>query len=163
MTGSIINGASGGRLVGFGGREPVTEGMGKDVDSGFPAHGAAGLPWKRYLRAFGVIGLLGLASLTSTALAAFATAVAHYGGTAVGSIGPPRWWTSGCSCLRSCCSPLRPREVALADDNGIVRGVEVQARHVSELGFQLRVGGELKALVPPGLQIPFVPEIPGLS
>ena len=33
--------------------------------------------WKRYVRNFGVIGLLGLAVVSSTALTAFATAVAH--------------------------------------------------------------------------------------
>jgi YihY family inner membrane protein len=33
--------------------------------------------WTRYARTFGVIGLLGLASVSSTALTAFATAVAH--------------------------------------------------------------------------------------
>ena len=40
---------------------------------------------KRYLRTFGIIGILGLASLTSTALAAFTTAVANgIGATALG-------------------------------------------------------------------------------
>src|ERR1019366_1691939 len=39
--------------------------------------------WKRYLRTFGVIGLLGLAVASSTALTAFATAVAHGAGASV--------------------------------------------------------------------------------
>ncbi len=39
--------------------------------------------WKRYLRTFGVIGLLGLAVVSSTALTAFATAVAHGAGASV--------------------------------------------------------------------------------
>jgi hypothetical protein len=31
-------------------------------------------------------------------------------------------------------------------------GVEIQARHITDLGLQLRVGGELETLRPPGLQ-----------
>jgi YihY family inner membrane protein len=39
--------------------------------------------WKRYLRTFGIIGILALTSLTSTALAAFTTAVAHGAGAVI--------------------------------------------------------------------------------
>jgi YihY family inner membrane protein len=43
--------------------------------------------WKRYLRTFGIIGILALASLTSTALAAFTTAVASgFGATLLGVV-----------------------------------------------------------------------------
>ena len=43
-----------------------------------------------------------------------------------------------------------------AQDDSLVRRVEVQAHHVADLGLQLRVGGELETLRPPRLQ----PELP---
>jgi YihY family inner membrane protein len=72
--------------------------------------------WKRYVRTFGVIGLLGLASLTSTALAAFTTAVAHGPGSAAVGIAASSVVNFGLFLLAFMlltAEPLRPREVAL--------------------------------------------------
>ncbi len=71
---------------------------------------------KRYLRALGIIGLLGLASVSSTALAAFATAVAHGGGATVLAIGASLVVNFGLFMLAFMvltAEPLRPREVAV--------------------------------------------------
>lgn len=70
---------------------------------------------KRYLRALGIIGLLGLASVSSTALAAFATAVAHGGGATVLAVGASLVVNFGLFMLAFMvltAEPLRPREVA---------------------------------------------------
>jgi len=72
--------------------------------------------WKRYLRTFGVIGLLGLASLTSTALAAFTTAVARGAGAAALGIAASSVVNFGLFLLAFMlltAEPLRVREVAL--------------------------------------------------
>ena len=50
-----------------------------------------------------------------------------------------------------------------AQHHGLVRRVEVQAGDVADLGFQLRVGGELEALRPPRLQSPFPPHVRDLD
>jgi YihY family inner membrane protein len=72
--------------------------------------------WFRYLRTFGVIGILGLASLTSTALAAFTTAVARGPGTAVGGVAAAAAVNFGLFLLAFMvltAEPLRARDVAL--------------------------------------------------
>jgi YihY family inner membrane protein len=72
--------------------------------------------WKRYLRTFGVIGIFGLASLTSTALAAFTTAIANSTGAALGGIAASIVVNFGLFLLAFLvltAEPLRPREVAL--------------------------------------------------
>lgn len=72
--------------------------------------------WKRYARTFGVIGLLGLAVLSSTALATFATAVAHGAATSVLSIAGSVLVNLGLFLLAFMvltAEPLRPREVAV--------------------------------------------------
>jgi len=71
---------------------------------------------KRYLRALGVIGLLGLAVLSSTALATFATAVAHGGGVTAVTIGASMAVNFGLFMLAFMvltAEPLRPREVVV--------------------------------------------------
>jgi YihY family inner membrane protein len=71
---------------------------------------------KRYVRAAGIIGLLGLASVSSTALAAFATAVAHGGGATVLAVGASAVVNFGLFMLAFMvltAEPLRPREVAV--------------------------------------------------
>ncbi len=72
--------------------------------------------WKRYARTFGVIGLLGLAVLASTALATFATAVAHGVATSVLSVAGSVLVNLGLFLLAFMvltAEPLRPREVAV--------------------------------------------------
>ncbi len=72
--------------------------------------------WKRYARTFGVIGLLGLAVLSSTALATFATAVAHGVATSVLSVAGSVLVNLGLFLLAFMvltAEPLRPREVAV--------------------------------------------------
>jgi YihY family inner membrane protein len=72
--------------------------------------------WKRYARTFGVIGLLGLAVVSSTALAAFATAVAHGAGASVLGVAGSALVNLGLFLLAFMvltAEPLRPREVAV--------------------------------------------------
>lgn len=72
--------------------------------------------WKRYLRTFGVIGILGLGSLTSTAIAAFTTAVAHGAGGTVIGVAAAALVNFGLFLLAFMvltAQPLRAREVAL--------------------------------------------------
>lgn len=49
------------------------------------------------------------------------------------------------------------RSLIHAHHDRVLRRVEVQARDIDELGFQLRVSGELEALLPPRPQIPLMP------
>jgi YihY family inner membrane protein len=72
--------------------------------------------WKRYARTFGVIGLLGLAVLSSTALAAFATAIAHGAAASVLGVAGSVLVNLGLFLLAFMvltAEPLRPREVAV--------------------------------------------------
>jgi YihY family inner membrane protein len=72
--------------------------------------------WKRYLRTFGVIGLLGLAVVSSTALAAFTTAVAHGAGASVLGVAGSVLVNLGLFLLAFMvltAEPLRIRDVAL--------------------------------------------------
>jgi YihY family inner membrane protein len=72
--------------------------------------------WLRYARTFAIIGILALASLTSTALAAFTTAVARGTGLAVGGIAASLIVNFGLFLLAFMvltAEPLRAREVAL--------------------------------------------------
>jgi YihY family inner membrane protein len=72
--------------------------------------------WTRYARTFGVIGLLGLASVSSTALAAFATAVARGQGATVLAVGASALVNLGLFLLAFMvltAEPLRVREVAV--------------------------------------------------
>lgn len=72
--------------------------------------------WKRYVKTLGVIGLLGLACLTSTALAAFTTAVARGPGSAAVGVAATAVVNFGLFLLAFMvltAEPLRPREVAL--------------------------------------------------
>ncbi len=46
-----------------------------------------------------------------------------------------------------------------AQHDSLVGGVEIQADEVADLGFELRVGGELETLRPPGLQPPLAPHL----
>jgi YihY family inner membrane protein len=72
--------------------------------------------WKRYARTLGVIGLLGLAVVSSTALAAFATAVAHGAGASVLGVVGSVLVNLGLFLLAFMvltAEPLRPREVAV--------------------------------------------------
>ena len=45
-----------------------------------------------------------------------------------------------------------------ADHDGPLRRVQVQPDDVADLGFQLRVGGELEGLGPPGLEVVVAPD-----
>ena len=70
----------------------------------------------RYVRTFGIIGLLGLASISSTALAAFATAVATGAGATLLAVGASVLVNFGLFLLAFMvltAEPLRPREVAV--------------------------------------------------
>ena len=72
--------------------------------------------WKRYLRTFGVIGLLGLAVVSSTALAAFATAVANGLAATVLGVAGSLLVNLGLFLLAFMvltAEPLRPRDVAV--------------------------------------------------
>jgi YihY family inner membrane protein len=72
--------------------------------------------WIRYARTFGVIGLLGLAVVSSTALAAFATAVAHGIAHPVLSVAGSVLVKLGLFLLAFMlltAEPLRPRDVAV--------------------------------------------------
>ena len=72
--------------------------------------------WIRYARTFGVIGLLGLASITSTALAAFATAVASGEQATVLAVSASAVLNLGIFLLAFkvlTAEPLRTREVAV--------------------------------------------------
>src|SRR5262249_10618288 len=72
--------------------------------------------WLRYARTFGVIGLLGLAVVSSTALAAFATAVAHGPAYMAVSVASSVMVNLGRSLLASRvlpAEPVRPRDVAV--------------------------------------------------
>jgi YihY family inner membrane protein len=72
--------------------------------------------WARYLRTFGVIGLLGLAVAASTALTAFATAVAHGAAAPVLAVVASFLVNLGLFVLAFMvltAEPLRPREVAV--------------------------------------------------
>jgi YihY family inner membrane protein len=72
--------------------------------------------WKRYARTFGVIGLLGLAVFSSTALAAFATAIAHGAAASVLGVAGSVLVNLGLFLLAFMvltAEPLRPREVAV--------------------------------------------------
>ena len=72
--------------------------------------------WKRYARTLGVIGLLGLAVVSSTALAAFATAVAHGMTASLLAIASSVVVNLGLFLLAFMvltAEPLRPREVAV--------------------------------------------------
>ena len=94
---------------------------------GFAAQNAMNTVWNipyvrwpsfptRYLRTFGVIGLLGLAVLSSTALAAFATAVPHAADVSVLAIAASFLVNLGLFLLAFMvltAEPLRPREVAV--------------------------------------------------
>jgi YihY family inner membrane protein len=94
---------------------------------GFAAQNAMNTVWNipyvrwpsfpaRYLRTFGVIGLLGLAVLSSTALAAFATAVPHAADVSVLAIAASILVNLGLFLLAFMvltAEPLRPREVAV--------------------------------------------------
>lgn len=44
-----------------------------------------------------------------------------------------------------------------ADHDRVLGRVQVQPDDIGELGFQLRVGGELETLPPPRLQLPLLP------
>jgi YihY family inner membrane protein len=94
---------------------------------GFAAQNAMNTVWnipyvrwpgflKRYLRTFAVIGLLGLAVVSSTALTAFATAVAHGAGTSALALTASFAVNLGLFLLAFMvltAEPLRPREVAV--------------------------------------------------
>jgi uncharacterized BrkB/YihY/UPF0761 family membrane protein len=94
---------------------------------GFAAQNAMNTVWNipyarwpsfptRYLRTFGVIGLLRLAVLSSTALAAFGTAVAHGANVSVLAIAASFLVNLGLFLLAFMvvtAEPLRPREVAV--------------------------------------------------
>jgi YihY family inner membrane protein len=94
---------------------------------GFAAQNAMNTVWnipyvrwpnmpKRYLRTFGAIGLLGLAVVSSTALAAFATAVAHGVAATVLGVAGSLLVNLGLFLLAFMvltAEPLRPREVAV--------------------------------------------------
>jgi YihY family inner membrane protein len=72
--------------------------------------------WKRYLRTFGAIGLLGLAVVSSTALAAFATAVANGLAATVLGVAGSLLVNLGLFLLAFMvltAEPLRPRDVAV--------------------------------------------------
>jgi YihY family inner membrane protein len=72
--------------------------------------------WKRYVRNFGVIGLLGLAVVSSTALTAFATAVAHGAAVPVLAVTASLVVNLGLFLLAFMvltAEPLRPRDVAV--------------------------------------------------
>lgn len=72
--------------------------------------------WFRYLRTFGIIGILGLASLTSTALAAFTTAVARGAGAVIlGATGAAvvNFGLFLLAFMVLTAEPLRARDVAL--------------------------------------------------
>jgi len=72
--------------------------------------------WKRYLRTFGVIGLLGLAVVSSTALAAFATAIANGVAATVFGVAGSVLVNLGLFLLAFMvltAEPLRPRDVAV--------------------------------------------------
>jgi YihY family inner membrane protein len=72
--------------------------------------------WFRYLRTFGIIGILGLASLTSTALAAFTTAVARGAGATIFGVTGAAVVNFGLFLLAFMvltAEPLRVRDVAL--------------------------------------------------
>ncbi len=72
--------------------------------------------WKRYLRTFGVIGLLGLAVVSSTALAAFATAIANGVAATVFGVAGSVLVNLGLFLLAFMvltAAPLRPRDVAV--------------------------------------------------
>jgi YihY family inner membrane protein len=72
--------------------------------------------WKRYARTFGLIGLLGLAVVSSTALAAFATAIAHGAAARALAIAGSVLVNLGLFLLAFMvltAEPLRPREVAV--------------------------------------------------
>ena len=72
--------------------------------------------WKRYLRTFGAIGLLGLAVVSSTALAAFATAVANGVAATVLGVAGSVLVNLGLFLLAFMvltAEPLRPRDVAV--------------------------------------------------
>jgi YihY family inner membrane protein len=72
--------------------------------------------WKRYARTLGVIGLLGLAAVSSTALAAFSTAVAHGAWASVLGVAGSVLVNLGLFLLAFMvltAEPLRPREVAV--------------------------------------------------
>jgi YihY family inner membrane protein len=72
--------------------------------------------WKRYLRTFGVIGLLGLAVVSSTALAAFATAIANgLAATVLGVTGSVlvNLGLFLLAFMLLTAEPLRPRDVAV--------------------------------------------------
>jgi len=72
--------------------------------------------WVRYLRTFGAIGLLGLAVVSSTALAAFATAVAHGVAATVLGVAGSLLVNLGLFLLAFMmltAEPLRPRDVAV--------------------------------------------------
>jgi YihY family inner membrane protein len=72
--------------------------------------------WKRYLRTFGVIGLLGLAVVSSTALAAFATAIANGLAATVLGVAGSVLVNLGLFLLAFMvltAEPLRPRDVAV--------------------------------------------------
>ncbi|MDQ2873415.1 MAG: YihY/virulence factor BrkB family protein [Actinomycetota bacterium] len=72
--------------------------------------------WSGYLRTLGLIGLLGLAVLSSTALAAFATAVAHGAGASALAVLASVVVNLGLFLLAFMvltAEPLRPREVLL--------------------------------------------------
>jgi YihY family inner membrane protein len=72
--------------------------------------------WKRYLRTFGVIGLLGLAVVSSTALAAFATAIANGVAATVLGVAGSVLVNLGLFLLAFMvltAEPLRPRDVAV--------------------------------------------------
>ena len=45
-----------------------------------------------------------------------------------------------------------------AEHHGVLRRVQIQPDHVADLGLELRVGGELERLHPPGLQVPAAPD-----
>ena len=72
--------------------------------------------WKRYLRTFGVIGLLGLGVVSSTALAAFATAIANGTAATVLGVAGSLLVNLGLFLLAFMvltAEPLRPRDVAV--------------------------------------------------
>ena len=72
--------------------------------------------WKRYARTLGVIGLLGLAVVSSTALATFATAIAHgFAKSALGVAGSVlvNLGLFLLAFMVLTAEPLRPREVAV--------------------------------------------------
>ena len=72
--------------------------------------------WIRYARTFGVIGLLGLAVVSSTALAVFATAVAHGPASPVLAVAGSVLLNLGLFLLAFMvltAEPLRPRDVAV--------------------------------------------------